>query len=259
MAYNNWFSQNPTPNPGFLQRSMWNAHVFGRQQFAKSFARGGIASTMFAPTRKEMLLSPWRRKAAEGSAQYMSNLRKLQKLHPNSPGINKALASAEKAATKGAGRSILRGLGGGALGAAMVIAPAFTEDGPAHEKARAVTKGIGGLAGFAAGAKVGAGVGAVVGSYVPVIGTAIGAAVGAIVGGIGGSMAGESATDFITRIPDRMVDRERARRSLNWGQHTAAFQTQRAYTMRQQSLALMNRGAMSSRSLLGQEAMFVHR
>jgi hypothetical protein len=255
MAYNNWFNQNPTPNAGYLQRSMWNAHVFGRQQFAKSFARGGIAATMFAPTRKEMLLSPWRLKHAEGSSQYINNLRKLQKLHPNNPGINKALGAAEKGATRGIGR----GLAGGALGAAMVAMPAFMEEGPAHEKARAVTKGIGGLAGFAAGAKVGAGVGAVVGSYVPVIGTAIGAAVGAIVGGIGGSMTGESVTDFLTRIPDRMVDRERARRGFNWGQHKAAFQTQRAYTMRQQSLALMNRGAMSSRSLLGQEAMFVHR
>ncbi len=255
MAYNNWFNQNPTPNPGYLQRSMWNAHTFGRQQFAKSFARGGIASTMFAPTRTEMLLSPWRAKHAEGSAQYVNNLRKLQKLHPNNPGIGKALAATEKGAARGIGR----GLAGGALGAAMVVAPAFMENGPAEEKARAVTKGIGGLAGFAIGAKAGAGIGAAVGSFVPLVGTAIGAAVGAIVGGIGGSIAGEEGTDFLTRIPDRMVERERAKRRLDWGNNSAAFQTQRAHTMRQQSLALMNRGQMSSRSLLGQEAMFVHR
>jgi hypothetical protein len=254
MAYNNWFQQNPTPNPGYLQQSMWNAHVFGRQQFAKSFARGGIASTMFAPTRKEMLLSPWRRKHSIGSTEHINNLRKLQKLHPENPGISKALASTQK----GTSSSLIRGLGGGVLGAAMIVAPAFTE-GPIQEKARAVTKGIGGMAGFAIGAKAGTGIGAAIGSFVPVVGTAIGAVVGGIAGGIGGSFAGESATDYLTRIPDRMVDRERERRKLNWGQHTAAFQTQRAHTMRQQSLMLMNRGAMSSRSLLGQEAMFVHR
>jgi hypothetical protein len=255
MAYNSWFSQNPNPNASFLQRSMWNSHVWGRQQFAKSFARGGIASTMFAPTRKEMLLSPWRFKHKEGSPQYIKNLRKLQQMHPNNPGVNKALAAVEKGSARGVGRA----LGGAAIGAAMVAMPAFTEDGPIQERARAVTKGLGGWAGFAIGAKAGAGVGAVAGSIVPVVGTAIGAVVGAVAGGLAGSFAGEGLTDYLTRIPDRMVDRERARRGLNWGQHTAAFNTRRAHTMRQQSLALMNRGAMSSRSLLGQEAMYVHR
>lgn len=255
MAYNNWFNNNPNPNPGFLERSMWNSHVFGRQQFAKNFARGGIASTMFAPTRKEMLLSPWRRKVAEGSPEYIRNLQKLKSLHGDNPGIRKALSAVEKGSARGMGGA----LKGGALGAAMVVMPAFTAEGPIEERARAVTKGLGATAGWVVGAKAGMGIGAAIGSFIPVVGTAIGTVVGAAVGAIGGSMVGEDATDFLTRIPDRMVARERERRKLNWGNNTAAFQTQRAVTMRQQSLMLMNRGAMSSRSLLGQEAMFVHR
>ena len=178
-------------------------------------------------------------------------------MHPNSPGVKKAIAATEKGAARGVGRALF----GGALGAAMVALPAFTEDGPIEERARAVTKGLGGWAGMAIGAKAGIGMGALIGSFVPipVVGTAVGAAIGALAGGIGGAFAGEAATDALTRIPDRMVERERSRRGLDWGQHTAAFQTQRAHTMRQQSLSLMNRGAMSSRSLLGQEAMYVHR
>ena len=259
MAYNNWFDKNPNPDPSFLQRRVWGAHTFGRQQFAKSFARGGMAATMFAPTRKEMLLSPWRMKNKEGSGAYMNNLRKLESMHPKSKGISKAIAGAQGGTrATGAFGKVMKGLGPVGY-AAGIVAPEFFESGPAHEKARAVTKGLGGWAGMAIGAKAGMGIGAAVGSFVPVVGSMIGAAVGAVAGGIGGMFAGEDFTDTLTRIPDRMVDRERSRRGLDWGKHTAAFQTQRAHTMRQQSLALMNRGAMSTRSLLGQESMFVHR
>lgn len=248
MAYNNWFDKNPNIDASFMQRGMWKAHTFGRQQFAKSFARGGIAATMFAPTRKEMLLSPWRLKNAEGSLPYLQNLRKLENLHPESASIKKAIAAVGTGAPRGVGKA----LAGGALGAAMVALPAFLEDGPIEEKARAVTKGLGSWAGMGAGTKVGVSIGTIVGGPV---GGLIGAAAGMLIG----SIAGEELTDSITRIPDRMAERERSRRGFNWGQHTAAFQTQRAHTMRQQSLALMNKGSMSSRSLLGQEAMFVHR
>jgi len=255
MAYNNWFEQSPVQNPGFFQKTNWALHTFGRQQFAKSFASGGVASTIFAPTRKEMILSPWRSRVPIGSDQYVRNLRKLQALHKNDGGIKKALASVEKGSARGIGGSLL-GLG---LGAAFVAMPAFTTPGDISEKMRAVTAGIGSFGGFAVGSKVGMGIGAAVGSFIPVVGTAIGAGVGWLAGGLLGGAAGESLTDALTRIPDRMVANERKRRRSDWGMHTAAFQTQRAHTMRQQSLQMMNRGMMSARSLMGREAVFVHR
>lgn len=260
-----WFANNPNMNANFLQRSMWNSHVWGRQQFAKSYARGGIASTMFAPTRKEMMLSPWRKKYMEGSKGYIARLDKLQKLHPNDPGIDAAIKAGKKARPARLGG--FGTVGGFAFGAYYMAEPAFSTKGDAVDKARAVGTGAAGYVGWEVGSKVGlkagAGIGATVGSYIPVVGTAIGAAVGAIVGYVGGGLVGsgigEKIHDTALAIPDRMVERERNRRKLNWGNNTAAFSTQRAATMRQQSLALMNRGAMSSRSLLGQEAVFVHR
>lgn len=268
-----WFASNPNQNATFLQRSIWNAHVWGRQQFAKSYARGGIASIIFAPTRKEMLRSPWRKKYMEGSSGYMARLEKLQELHPNDPGIMKAIAAGKNVKPRRLGGVMTAG--SAALGAYYMLEPALTTKGDAVDKARAVGKGaagyvgweVGAAVGLKAGAGIGASIGATIGSVIPIIGTTVGATVGAgigiVVGFGGGGLAGsgisEKIYDTFLAIPDRMVDRERARRGLNWGQHTAAFQTQRAHTMRQQSLALMNRGAMSSRSLMGQEAMFIHR
>ncbi len=256
-----WFANNPNQNASFFQGVAWDAHVWGRATFAKSYARGGFAATVFAPNRKEMLLSPWRFKHEEGSASYVNRLRKLESVTKDpwaKKGIQKALADVEK----GKSKTLLRGgsgLLGAGLGAAFIAAPAIMTNGPAEERARAATKGVGSSIGWWAGAKVGMGIGAAVGSYVPVVGTAIGAAVGWIAGGIAGSGAGEAIADATTRIPDRMVERERSRRKLDWGNNTAAFQTQRAATMRQQSLGLMNRGQMSARSLMGREATFIHR
>jgi hypothetical protein len=222
--------------------------VWGRQQFAGSFARGGAAATLFAPSRAEAFISPWRMKAGVGGGRYLENLRRLQKLHPDNPKIQKTISKTLKSGGPKVGPSLL----GGGLMAAMIALPAFTTEGPIEEKMRAVTSGAGSFAGWEVGSKLGMGIGAAVGG-------GIGGVVGYIGGGLIGSIAGGELTEAITRIPDRMVDRERNRRNLDWGAHTAAFQTQRAHTMRQQSLAAMNRGQMSARSLLGQESMFVHR
>lgn len=257
MAFSDWHAKNPDPNPSFYGKLRWEAHTWGRQEFAKSFARGGFAATAFAPTAKEAFISPWRRKAAPGSQRYIENLEKLQKLYPQNMNIRGA---AEAARSPVKAPKVGMGLGGGALMGAMVLAPAFMTEGPIREKARAVTSGIGMFAGWEVGSKVGMATGAAIGTAVlPGVGTAIGAVVGYVAGGLTGSFAGEEVTDALTRVPDRMVERERSRRKFDWGMHTAAFQTQRAHTMRQQSLAAMNRGQMSARSLLGQEAVFIHR
>jgi hypothetical protein len=255
MAFTNWHEKNPATNPSFLGSLRWDSHVWARQTFAKSFASGGFTATAFAPSAKEALVSPWRSKARPGSARYIENLEKLQKMYPKDTRIQDAVSKARKAPPPKSG---LR-FGGAALMGAMLILPAFLTEGSGKEKARAVTSGAGMFAGWEVGSKAGMGIGAAVGSIVPGIGSAIGAAVGYLGGGLIGGFAGEELTDTLTRIPDRMVEKERSRRNLDWGGHTAAFQTRRAHTMRQQSLAAMNRGQMSARSLLGQEATFVHR
>jgi hypothetical protein len=257
MAFSDWHAKNPDPNPSFYGKLRWEAHTWGRQEFAKSFAKGGFAATAFAPTAKEAFISPWRRKALPGSRQYIANLEKLRGMYPRDMRIKEAIETARKPLKA---PKVGMGLGGGALMGAMILAPAFMTEGPLHEKARAVTSGIGMFAGWEVGSKVGMGAGAAAGTAVlPGVGTAIGAAVGYLAGGLAGGFAGEEVTDVLTRIPDRMVEKERSRRKFDWGMHTAAFQTQRAHTMRQQSLAAMNRGQMSARSLLGQESVFVHR
>ena len=213
-----------------------------------------------APTIDEMVKSPWRFKAKVGSPQYIHNLQKLRSIHGDSAGIQKALKAAEMQTAKKSSFSVLGKLGGPMMYAGMIAAPAFFEEGPINEKARAVTKGIASVGGWEVGSRVGLAVGAAAGSAVlPGIGSFIGGVIGFIGGGLLGAVGAESVIDFVTRIPDRMVERERNRRGFNWGQDTAAFQTKRAHTMRQQALGLMNRGQMSARSLLGQEATFVHR
>lgn len=49
----------------------------------------------------------------------------------------------------------------------------------------------------------------------------------------------------------------RGRGKQNWGM-SSSFYSRKAYTMRQQSLEAMNRGQMSARNLMGQEASILH-
>lgn len=255
-----WYAQNPTKNPTLYQSAKWDSHVWGRQQFHKSFANSGLASVVFAQSRSEMMAAPWRRSYSENDPRYIERLRKLESVTTD-PGarakIQESIANAGKGKT-----SMLRRVGGAGLGVGltswMVAAPALQQDKP-QEMARAMTSGIAAQAGWAVGSRVGMGIGAAIGSYIPVVGTVIGAALGWVGGGLIGSMSGEKVADSVTRIPDRMVDAERSRRKLEWGNNIKAFQTQKAATMRQQSLMLMNRGQMSARSLMGQEATFIHR
>jgi len=246
--YNNWFEKNPNPKPGFLNDARWTAHVWGRQTFAKSFAERGWASVAFAQNSTDALVNPWKRTLSRNSTKYLENLRTLQKLHPNSSSISKAIKAAQT--------SKPRGIGGGLIGvgvtAGLIATSGLLERGPAPEKLRAATKVAGGLIGWELGARAGMGIGAAIGGP-------LGAAIGYLGGGLIGSIAAEGLTETMTKIPDRLVDRERRRRGLEWGNNIKAFQTEGAHTMRQRSLSAMNRGQMSARSLLGQEAIFVHR
>lgn len=276
MAYNNWYATNPNPMPemntvntssfrSFVgsardytrsanRHMQGEAHMWARKQFAGSFAEGGWAASAFAPNTRQAMAAPFRRKHKVGSKPYMDNLRKLQSLHPENKSIAKAIKNAKL--SKGGG---LGAMAGGALSAAFIIGAAATEEGGIEEKARGLTKGIAGEVGSRIGTKVGASLGAGIGSAFGPLGTAVGWGVGYLAGGMIGWTVGGGLADAATRIPDKMVAAERERRAFGWGAHTEAFRTGRASTMRQQSLALMNRGAMSSRSLLGQEAVYIHK
>lgn len=276
MAYNNWYATNPNPMPsmgkidtssakGFIgsarsyvssanRHTQGEAHIWGRQRFSSSFAEGGWAAGAIAPNTKQAMAAPFRKQHKVGSKPYMDNLRKLQALHPENKGIAKALKNAKLA--KGGG---MMGMAGAGLSAAFIIGAAATEEGGIEEKARGLTKGIAGEIASRIGTKVGASLGAGIGSALGPVGTAVGWGVGYLAGGMIGWTVGGGLADAATRIPDKMVAAERERRSFGWGAHTEAFRTGRASTMRQQSLALMNRGSMSSRSLLGQEAVYVHK
>jgi hypothetical protein len=205
-------------------------HHSARQLLPKSFASGSIVAGMFAPTRKEALLNPWRRRASVGSPRYMSNLSKLQAMHPENKRIAKAIKQA-----KGHTSSFKSKLVAPGLSAAYVLMSMATTEGDIVEKGRAGAVAAISEVGFFAGSLFGP------------------------AGAMAGSILFGSAAEATIGHADKIVDSERKKRGLDWGVNTAPFQTARAHTMRQQSLQLMNRGQMSARSLLGQEAVFVHK
>jgi hypothetical protein len=249
----NWFDKNPYgPNPSMMQEERFAAHIWGRQNFASNFAQGGMASTLFAPTAGEAFLNPWRRQHKFGSDQHIRNLESMLARDPNNVKISKAIDKAKLGAGKARGMlGRLAGAGGLALGAGFIALPAFITPGGPAERARAVAGGIAGYAGWSVGAKLGLGIGTAIAGP-------IGGVIGGIVGAFGGSMLADDATQSILRIPDRLVDRERSRRRLDWVGDKSAFQTERASTMRARSMEMMNRGMMTSRSLLGREAVMLH-
>jgi len=253
-----WHEKIPHANPTIVQELGWDVHRGGRQVFAGNYARGGAASIMFAhqPKLGDMMRQAFRKPLPSGDPQQIARLQKLQKLHPGNKKIGETIKKlSEKGVSSGIGSKLM----GAGMGAAMMLGPAFSTEGPIKEKARAVTAGAAGYVGWEVGSKAGLAAGATLGSMVlPGIGTAIGGAIGFLAGGMGGAMTGEGIADAVTRIPDRFAESQSRRRKLNWAQGNAAFNTEKAYTMRQHSMMAMNRGHMSARSLMGQESVFMH-
>jgi hypothetical protein len=252
-----WYSQNPHgADPGLRGSLNWGAHKLGRSLFASKFAQGGgIVAGMFSATAGDAFKNPWRQQHKYGSPQHIKNLERMQVEMPGNKGIDRALEKAKKGSSKLGMLGRTAGLG---LGAAFTMLPAFLTPGSGQEKARAVVGGAAGLGGWFLGAKAGASVGGALGSVVPGLGTAVGTIIGAAVGAFAGSIAADEGFQGLSRIPDRMVERERSRRKLDWVGDKRAFQTERASTMRQQSMQMMNKGMMSARSMLGREGVMLH-
>jgi len=261
-----WFKENFGSSPSGLVDPRYKAQDFGKRHFSSSYARGGLAATIFAPTTGEALKSPWRRTHKPGSTQHIANLRKMQMQYPGNKKIAKALVSAEQGAAKAGMLGKLGKVAGPAMSAAFVVAPAFTTPGGPYEKGKAMISGAAGLVGFEIGSKAGLGAGAAAGAALgaflgpvgAVAGGLIGGAVGFFGGGLAGSAALSGATDATFATADQAVQNERNRRQLGWVGDQTAFMTEGAHTMRQQSLQAMNRGMMSARSMLGKEGMMLH-
>ena len=73
---------------------------------------------------------------------------------------------------------------------------------------------------------------------------------------LGTALAAEGAYEFQKHLAD--IGSQQRMTGLEWGKGSPGMDTRRAYTMRQQSLQMMNRGSMSARSLLGREAQYLH-
>lgn len=256
--YGQFHQQIPIANPTLAQELRFATHSIGRDLFASNFARGGASSILFGYNRSfgENLKQAFTPKASIGSPEHLANMRRIHALDPSNTKLGEKISKLEKQGSR------MFNLGGKLMGAgmfaAMVLIPAITTPGHIKEKARAVTTGMAGMAGWGVGSRIGMVAGASFGTAVPFFGTLIGGAIGYVAGGLLGEMAAGGLADAITRIPDKLVERQVRGRKLNWAQSNAAFSTSKAYTMRQHALMAMNRGHMSARSLMGQEAVFLH-
>lgn len=257
-----WFQTNPYGNSAsWMKESRWDIHKFGRQQFVSNFARNGLSSTLFAATPGAAFRSVMGKTHEAGSRRHITNLELLLRQDPQNEKIQMALKQARAKTSKsttGLGKLDSK-IGSGTMKALSHVGSAAfygltfaTTEGDIVSKSRATIAEMVGMQAFKPGAAVGAAVGTAI---LPVIGTAV----GALVGGLGAQIGVSAGVNAIFDTTDRMVQRERDRRNLNWVGDMTAFNTQNAYTMRQQSLSAMNRGMATARSALGREAIMVHR
>jgi hypothetical protein len=243
-----------------IRNSQTAFNNWGRGFFANNFAEGGLASYMFPMEGYKVQRGILGTKVAPGSRAYMQNLQAV---------IDRGGSNAEKAVqlmskARGRGFGLLRGLrgaGGFGLGAALFVAvPAILEgsQGGPGAAMRGAMGGAGNAVGGWAGMKAGAVIGAAIGSYIPVVGTAIGALAGAVVGAFAGSALGQTVGESTFGFLDAIAAKGRRRRTSNWIGDMSAFRTQKAATMRQASLQMMNNGLMTARSALGSEGVMFH-
>lgn len=262
------------PGAGIVSDMNWEWHTAGRSQFANSFARGGMVGAMFSTNRADALKNIWTPKVMgtlEGSAEHIRRMERIAQLHPNKAEkigeqILKYKNSSMSPATRALrGKAFAYGLGGVAnvgfgLYSAYSVPGSLTDVNTWADRGVAGVSGVASGVAFGVGMKAGALVGGTIGSLIlPGVGSAAGIIAGGLVGGLGASMLTESGINVAYNFANNLVDKERARRKFDWVGNKAMFQTEKAYTMRQMSLAAMNNGMSSPRSLLGKESIFVHR
>jgi hypothetical protein len=253
-----WFQNIPDKSTGnFWQNTKNEYYQWGRNTFASSFASGGYAAAAFGPTPKSRMQAALGMGEVKiGSPEHIRRLRQMSNLPgANTSKLNNTISKMEKMGTakKSAMRSVAGGLMGVGLGAAFIGAPMISAQGGPKEKVKAGAMGAGEQVGFGVGGYFGKALGARLGG---VIAPAVGSLAGGIIGGMALSGAVEGGIAFGEHLQD-LGSRNRLH-GWKWAQNNPAFNNQRAATMRQQAMQQMNRGMMSSRNLLGQEAQMVH-
>jgi len=283
-----WFERNPGQNTALtnsIQRMEKDFVRWGRTQFAANYARGGLSRVAFAPTRKAAVGNAFRSMAndlrygpsgGEGSRMQKRNLLNMLDDYPDvtsQENIRVQEAYEKVSKQKGSFWKASRWektqrVGGRVLGS-RIFGPALGLAFAGHAAYAAADQGLG-AAGKAFGAEVtgavagyggmyaGAAIGAAAGSVLGPVGMAAGALVGFFGGMMGGYVLGAEAFTGTVELAEGLVDSHRQKRKFNWVGSTAAFDTRRAHTMRQQSLQLMNRGMMTARSTMGREAVMLH-
>jgi hypothetical protein len=250
-------------------------NLLGQQTFANNYAKGGMSSYMFSPGGRRpggLFFGS----AKEGGFRHLRRLEKMKRSGLYNPQKIQGIIDSYSAKTIGRSANTEPGIfnkignsvGGKAFKAASStpgmmlisgVASAVTTEGSAGDKFTAGTASAASIIGWEAGSKVGLAAGAAIGSVVPVVGTAIGAVAGYLIGGISGAFAAEEGVHGVKGYMDKNVDAARRQKyASGWYGDTSAFNTQKASTMRQMSLQMMNSGMMSARSGLGHEGLQLH-
>lgn len=230
--------------------------AWGRSLFANNYAEGGIASYMFPMEGYKARRGILGGKNLAGSGRYMENLRAMAGSGGSNARAADKLLKTHAGGIKGAGGRVA---GGALFGAAFLALPAITTEGGPGEKIRATMGGAAGWAGWEVGGKAGAIMGSSIGSAIGPIGVGVGALAGYAAGAFAGSAAGQFLGEATYGALDSIASVGRRRRKQsNWVGDMSAFRTQKAATMRQMSLQLMNSGMMTARSALGSEGVMLH-
>ena len=235
---------------------------WGRRTFAANYAASGIASYMFAyddgpGVRRGRNLAG---RGWEGSARWHQNLDAMQARDPQAPrdkrgrtAYDKARGKYSKIAWKG------RVLFGGALMGAMLYGEMSATEGGPGQKIRAGGAAVAGVAGWEVGGRAGALAGAKLGTALGPVGTAVGGLAGYFVGAFAGSEIGRTLGAGVYDALDSVASVGRRTRAVsNWVGDMSAFRTEKAATMRQMSMQMMNTGMMTARNALGHEGLILH-
>jgi len=259
-----WIEQ-ARPEASSLISSMRGGFAnFMQGQYASNFARGGIMAHAYGPTAQArrasvrqnnfgVLFGVGGNRIEEGSARHIRNLREMaDKPGADKNKINGIIEKFEKQAPK---KFSVMGMAGKALGPGFAAAytgfAAATGGQGAGNKLQGGIKGAAGMLGGEFGMYAGLMIGATIGGLPAV-------ALGMIGGGIAGTLLAEGVTGATFDKMNEWADKGKNQRKLEWVQNSTAFNTQKAYTMRQQSLSMMNRGQNTARSLMGKEAVMLH-
>jgi hypothetical protein len=235
-----------------------------RNQFAANYAKGGWMAEAYAPTAGARVKASLRGNFGDifglqpafeikaGSPQHLRNLEAMK----SAPGAN--IAKIDKAiakVAKNSGKISGLGIASKAFGPVMwagSIGMGVASAGPGFEnKMQGAVRGTAYAVGWDVGSFVGGIAGAAVGGLPGVL-------IGKAAGGLLGAAAGEALVSPIINRANAAVERTRGRRRSELINSTEAFNTEKAYTMRQQSLSMMNRGQNVARSLMGKEASVIH-